>query len=217
MGVQEKVVNVRIGADLVPMHVDAEMTAGDLKRELNLNRRDYIVRVNNGTLTDGEKILRYIASDRDEVEILPVTDVGASASSIFLTGERRHRQEEVLLRKIGFVPVKDRRNRYVGIVRACGRTFKMFVTLPETFPYSRPVITINDPWFLNKHPCIVRRGMEIEIHFHDEDWDPRMHASQLALNAIRFLKSFERDYCPLGGADVWTAALMRLYWMLRRF
>ncbi len=211
--------NVRVGADVVPMYVDANMTAGDLKRELNLDSRDYIVRVNDVTLTDEEKILRYITSDRDEVEVLPVTDVGSSdsLSSNFLTGEKRLRQEETLLRRIGFVPVKDRKNRYVGIVRACGRTFKMFVTLPETFPYSRPIITINDPWFLNKHPCIIRRGWEVEIHFHDEDWNPRMHASQLALNAIRFLKSFERDYCPLGGAGVWTTALMKIYWALRRF
>ncbi len=187
---QERVVYVQlVGGDSVPVNVDANMTAGDLKRELGFDEREFIVRVNNVTLRDDERILDFVRSERDSVEILPVTDVGRISRN-FLTGEERFRLEDTLLRRIGFSRIGER--RYVAAARACGRIFRIYVTLPETFPYSRPVITIDDRWFAGKHRCIVDRGNEIEVHFHDSDWEPWMHAHHLALNALRFLNSLGR-------------------------
>lgn len=188
---QVRAVYVRLaGGDVVPVNADSSMTAGDLKRELGFDTRDYLVLVNGVRVGDGERILNYVRSDSDEVEIVPITDVGSHFFN-FLTGEKRLRQEDTLLRKFGFKKMGER--RYVAPASACGRVFRMYVTLPETFPYSRPVITIDDRWFAGKHPCIADRGEEIEIHFHDEDWEPWMHAHHLAFNALRFLKGLDRS------------------------
>ena len=68
----------------------------------------------------------------------------------------------------------------------------MTVYLPSTFPYSRPIITIDDPSFLGRHPCIMLNEHGIEVHFKDNYWKPWMHASELVVQAISFLRSIEK-------------------------
>ncbi len=181
-------IEVLIGADRVPVEIDERTTARDVKRKLGRDSSEWMLLVNNVVLGDKEKILPKLTGKDDDIRLVPKTDVGSSL--IFLTGEKRMKQEETLLRGMGFVP--DGHRKYSGLFMACGRIFKMTVYLPPTFPYSRPIITIDDPYFLGKHPCILRSSYGIEVHFHDSDWKPWMHAADLAAQAVSFLKSFEK-------------------------
>ena len=182
----KRTVYVRVGTDKVPVEIDEKTTAGDIKRKLG--RTDMILTVNGNTVADSDKILPLLTEGENYIRLMPESPVGSS--SLFFTGEKRLKQEETLLREIGFVPTGAR--RFSGFVRAGSRIVKMHVYLPSTFPYSRPIITIDDPYFLGKHPCIMQRDYGIEVHFHDEDWKPWMHAADLAVQAIAFLKSVEK-------------------------
>jgi len=186
MGSGKRTVYVRVGTDKVPVEIDEKTTAGDIKKKLG--RTDMILTVNGNTVADSDKILPLLTEGENDVRLMPESPVGSLFP--FFTGEKRLRQEETLLREIGFVPTGAR--RFSGFVRTGSRIVKMHVYLPSTFPYSRPIITIDDPYFLEKHPCIMERDYGIEVHFHDEDWKPWMHAADLAVQAIAFLKSVER-------------------------
>ncbi len=217
MGVERKRrIEISVGADKVPVEIDERTTAGDIKRMLGRTGKDWKLLVNNVALSDNEKVMPKLTGKDDEIMIVPRTDVGFSSN--FLTGEKRLKQEETLLRRMGFLP--DGYRKYSGLFMACGRIVKMTVYLPQTFPYSRPIITIDDPYFLGKHPCIIRSSYGIEVHFHDYDWKPWMHASELVAQAISFLKSFEKRGVPCADREDIIALVERyieLLGRLRRF
>ena len=101
------------------------------------------------------------------------------------------KQEETLLREIGFVPIGA--GIFRGVVKAGKKLVDMDIIFPATFPYARPIVVIHDPSFLGKHPCIIQRDYGIEVHFHDEDWKPWMHAVDLVVLAADFLERVENS------------------------
>jgi hypothetical protein len=206
-------IEISVGADKVPVEIDERTTAGDVKRKLGRAGDDWKLLVNNVALSDEEKILPKLTGKDDEIALVPRTDVGSS--SIFLTGEKRLKQEETLLRRMGFLP--DGYRRYSGLFMAGDRIVKMSVYFPATFPYSRPIITIDDPYFLGKHPCIIRSSYGIEVHFHDSDWKPWMHASELAAQAISFLKSLVKRRVSRCTIDLFLLELLESLRRQRRY
>lgn len=181
-----RTVHIRVGTDKIPVEIDERTTARDIKRKLG--RRDMVLIVNGNTVADDDKILPLLTEGENDIRLVPNTPVGSSFP--FFIGEMRLKQEETLLRELGFVPSGYR--EFSGFVRVGNKIISMTVYLPSTFPYSRPIITIDDPSFLDKHPCIMLNEHGIEVHFKDNYWKPWMHASELVAQAISFLRSIEK-------------------------
>lgn len=203
-----RTIYVRVGPNKVPVEVDEKTTARDIKRMLGASK-DYVLTINGNAVSDNDKILPLLTEGENTVTLAPPTVVGSSSFSFF-TGEMRLKQEETLLREIGFFPSGHR--EFSGLVKVGDRVIMMKVYLPSTFPYSRPIITINDPSFLGRHPCILRSSYGIEVHFHDSCWKPWMHASELVVQAISFLRSLEKRR----GGSSW-ASLGELRRMMREY
>ncbi|RLI82418.1 hypothetical protein DRP04_03970, partial [Archaeoglobales archaeon] len=179
-----RVVYVRVGARKEEIEIDGNTTAEDVIRAVGGDPETYVLIVNGNSLCRKDKVLPLLAEGENDVRILPKAKVGHS--SYFLTGDARLRQEETLLREIGFLPAG--KNRFTGLVKVGKRVIEMDAVLPSTFPYARPIILIHDYSFLGKHPCIMQRDYGIEVHFHDEDWKPWMHAVDLVVLAADFLE-----------------------------
>jgi len=180
----KRTIYIRIGTDKVPVEIDEKTTAKDIKKKLG--RENDVLMVNGNTIGDNDKILPLLTEGENIVQLVPRTPVGSS----FFIGEMRLMQEETLLRELGFIPSGHR--KFSGLVKVGNKIIVMTVYLPSTFPYSRPIITIDDPSFLGKHRCIIPNEHGIEVHFHDSDWKPWMHASELVVQAISFLRSLGR-------------------------
>ena len=185
---ERRVVYVRVGARKEEIEIDGNTTAEDVIRAVGGDPEMDVLMVNGNSLGRKDRVLPLLVEGENDVRVLPKAKVGHS--SYFLTGEARLRQEETLLREIGFLP--SRRNTFTGLVKVGKRILEMEVVLPSTFPYSRPVVLIHDHSFLGKHPCIMLRENGIEIHFHDEDWKPWMHAVDLVVLATDFLERVEK-------------------------
>ncbi len=182
----KRTIHIRVGTDKIPVEIDERTTAKDIKRKLG--RTDMVLIVNGNTLADDDKILPLLTEGENDIRLVPNTPVGSSFS--FFTGKMRLKQEETLLRELGFLPSGYR--EFSGLVKVGDRIIRMRVYLPSTFPYSRPIITIDDPSFLGRHPCIMLNERGIEVHFQDSYWKPWMHASELVAQAIGFLRSIEK-------------------------
>lgn len=195
MGMEgRRVVYVRIGNRKEPVEIDRRTTAADILRKVGADPENYILTVNGASKAPEDKILPLLTGD-DDLRVFPRTEVGSFP--IFLTGRRRMKQEETLLREICFHPIAE--NVFRGVVKAGNRVLDMDVIFPATFPYARPMILIYDRWFIGKHPCIIPRREGIEVHFRDEEWKPWMHAVELVSNTVDFLERVTRRsgyICP---------------------
>ena len=178
-----RLVHVRVGCEIKDVVIDENTTAEDLIRAVGAKPEMSLLLVNGISVYRKDRILPLLKEGED-IRVLPRVLFN------FLTGEERLRQEETLLREIGFLPAG--KNRFRGLVKAGRKVIEMEVILPSTFPYTRPLIMISDRSFLGKHPCIMLRENGIEVHFHDEDWKPWMHASDLVVQASDFLGMVER-------------------------
>ncbi|WP_456469635.1 hypothetical protein [Archaeoglobus sp.] len=185
MGVRE--IWVRVGERKEPVEVDGRMTAEDLIRKMGGDPGKDVVVVNGVTLAPQDRVAEFLTEGENHVKILPKTVVGSSTSNFF----NRLKLEETLLREIGFYRVRD--GIYRGRVKAGNRIIDMDVLIPRGFPHIRPVIMIYDPWFLGRHPCIIRRNTGIEVHFVDDCWHPEMHAADLAVQAVDFLDRVAKE------------------------
>ena len=185
---EKKFVNVRVGARHVLVEIDNNTTAEDIIRMVGGDPERDVLTVNSTTRGRKDRILPLLTGRDDDVRVISRAKVG---SLYFLTGEKRLRQEETLLREIGFFP--SGRNRFTGPVMVGKRIVEMEVILPLTFPYARPIILVHDHSFLGRHPCIMLREEGVEIHFRDEDWKPWMHAADLVVLASDFLERVEKN------------------------
>lgn len=178
-----KMVNIRVGAQVVPVPIDENTKAKDIKDALGA--RDYDLSVNGVRVADNERVSRYLTGREDTVILLPRMEVGLGPRDLSFF---RLKFEESLLRSIGFYP--EGRRTFRGLIYAGGRVFEAVLRLPSTFPYSRPRIFILDSSLSGLHECIIDHGREIEIHFRDEDWDPRtMTAADMVQQTVHFLNS----------------------------
>ena len=175
---------VEIGDSTVPVAIDEKTRAKDIKRQLGAE--DYNLRVNDVTLSDNERILPLLREGSNTIRLLPPAIVGSKPFYFFEPGDRLA-QEETLLRRRGFYRTKS---GFTGLFVAGGKVYRMFVLIPETFPFSRPRIFVNDPSLAKLHECILEADGMAEIHFHEYSWNPGRHIVDLVDHAVLFLKSF---------------------------
>jgi len=203
---------VRIGTRKERVEVDENTTAKDLIRELGGDPDRDVIVVNGATLGSNDRVAEHLTEGENYVKMAPKTIFGSSTSNFF----KRLKLEETLLRELGFYRVMD--GIYRGRVKVGDRVIDMDVLIPPGFPGVRPVIMIYDPWFLGKHPCIIRRNTGIEVHFVDDCWHPGMHAADLAVQAVDFL---ERVWRNNRREETWRrdplSDLMRFIWSLRGY
>ena len=193
---ERRTVYVRVGSRKEAVEIDGNTTAEELIRKLGGDPERDVITVNGSSTAPGDKIFPLLTGEDDDIRLVPKAKVGRTAStSNFLANQKRLKQEETLLREIGFYPAG--RGVYRGLVRAGGKVIEMDVLLPATFPYTRPIIVIHDPSFLGKHPCIIQREFGIEVHFYDSDWKPWMHAADLVVQAVDFLDRVAGRRCTL--------------------
>jgi hypothetical protein len=107
----------------------------------------------------------------------------------------RRKMEETQLREIGFEPIDEEGEWYVGATIVSGDIVPLYVHVPwDSFPYSEPKIYIGDNTFLGLHDCIIGTAYGPQIHFRNYAWNPSMHVAELVMNAVSFLKSLGWRY-----------------------
>jgi hypothetical protein len=99
----------------------------------------------------------------------------------------RSKQEETLMREIGFIPVNG--NWYVGSAVINGEIKTISVFVPQTFPYSKPKVYVDDADFYGLHQCVFADGYGVFVHIESKSWKPSMHIAELTTISIAFLKS----------------------------
>lgn len=191
---ERRTVYVRIGTRKEAVEIDGNTTAEELIRKLGGDPERDVITVNGSSTGPRDKIFPLLTGEDDDIRLVPKAKVGRSTTFNFLTDQKRMKQEETLLREMGFYPLG--RGVYRGLVRAGRKVIEMDVIFPATFPYARPIIVIHDLSFLGKHPCIIQREFGLEVHFHDSDWKPWMHAADLVVQAVDFLERVSRRRVP---------------------
>jgi len=120
---------VEIGDSTVPVAIDENTSARDIKRQLGAE--DYNLRVNDVMLSDNERILPLLREGSNTIRLLPPAIVG-SKPFYFFEHEYRLAQEETLLRRRGFYRTGS---GFTGPFVAGGKVYRMFVLIPETFHF----------------------------------------------------------------------------------
>lgn len=183
---QSREIFVRVGPDKVPVKIDSNTTAGDIKRMLG--KPDMALTINGNTVGDRDKVMPLLSEGDNDIRLVPKATVGWESHPFSF----RLKQEETLMREIGFYPVDGK--SYVGSTVIGGDIVNILVLVPETFPYSQPRIIVQDRDFLGLHHCIIPDSLGARIHFRDNQWRPDMHIADLTMNAIAFLKGLETRY-----------------------